>query len=264
MPKQVTSVQCVRKKLDVLQQNIDELQTYLSDGTKNPGYLKVLRGYQNREDADSYLRQTIENLKQSKTKMMGYKKPEKHKARGRKKHVYVNEPMSQYEKNAKMQKEMNERILAQLHENPSSKKDETEEKRDDDQYHKQMSASEFVNPEDTECGFLDEDNICTLQIQDFPINLIGKYPIIISHFSKSGFKGVHKTKRGWVTQVDINRYNMNSEPHVMLCGLFSDLSMAVFMFSFAMSNLRSTKHGTILDKLHHIAKIERLTFAGTA
>lgn len=91
--------------------------------------------------------------------------------------------------------------------------------------------------EDITCLFEDETDLCNIETKDLSNALIQSFPIIKSTFAKSGYKGVHKTKLGWLVQININREDLTKDCQMFFCGIYTELAMAAFVFSMISQKL---------------------------
>ena len=91
--------------------------------------------------------------------------------------------------------------------------------------------------EDITCLFEDETDLCNIETKDLSNALIQSFPIIKSTFAKSGYKGVHKTKLGWLVQINMNRDNLTKDHQMCFCGIYKELAMATFVFSMISQKL---------------------------
>lgn len=94
-----------------------------------------------------------------------------------------------------------------------------------------------VKIEDITCFFDDETEVCSIKAKDLSNILIQSFPIIKSSFAKSGYKGVHKTKLGWLVQINLHRNDLTKEHQMCFCGIYTELVMATFVFSILSQNL---------------------------
>jgi hypothetical protein len=91
--------------------------------------------------------------------------------------------------------------------------------------------------EDITCYFDDETDLCNIETKHLSNVLIQSFPIINSSFAKSGYKGVHKIKIGWLVQININRDNLTKDNQMRFCGIYTELAMATFVFSMVSQKL---------------------------
>ena len=91
--------------------------------------------------------------------------------------------------------------------------------------------------EDVICFFNDETNVCEIKTNDLNQKILRYFPVIESLFAESGYKGVHKTKLGWLVQINENRYSFHKNHKMRFCGIYTELAMATFVFSMVSQNL---------------------------